>query len=282
MSDLTLESPRGAVGAALPVREVRPAKRRLTLSDVWSGLRVARMVGVRDMKLKYKQAALGPVWLLLGPLGMLAAVTVAFKGISNVNTHGVPYVLFALVGLTVWTYVQLTMAIGAQTFIINHQLVRRSPCPRPALVTASLISNAPPAAVMLAAAVLGLAIDRGLPIQALLLPVMVLWLLPLAWSIALIFASVASRYRDIVSIVPLISQAGVFISPVGYPLRGHGFTAVLALNPVSGMIEAWRWCLIGTPPLGYVVAIAGAWTLVLPIVAWRYFTRMETRLADFL
>src|SRR4051794_39907093 len=101
------------------LRIYAPVKQRLVLSDLWRTLGVAKMIGLRDVKAKYKQAALGPLWLLIGPLGMLAAITIAFSGVTDVNTGGVPYVLFALVGLTVWTFIQLSTSMGAQAIVGN-------------------------------------------------------------------------------------------------------------------------------------------------------------------
>ena len=88
---------------------MQPVKRRVRVSQLWTSLPVTRMVAARDIKIKYKQSALGPLWLLIAPLGLLAAVTIAFYGVTKVDTGGVPYVLFALVGLRVWIYIQLTL-----------------------------------------------------------------------------------------------------------------------------------------------------------------------------
>jgi ABC-type polysaccharide/polyol phosphate export permease len=126
------------------VHVYKPVRRRLRVSELWSTMHVARMIGLRDIKVKYKQAALGPLWLLIAPLGMLAAITVAFSGVTNVPTGDVPYVLFALVGLTVWTFIQLSAALGATAIVGNGGLVRRSPLPRVALVTGSVVGNLPP------------------------------------------------------------------------------------------------------------------------------------------
>src|SRR3954468_12257298 len=153
------------------LRVYRPVKRRLPLKEFWTSRGVARMIGLRDVKTKYKQAALGPLWLLIGPLGMLAAITVAFSGVTKVDTGGVPYLLFALTGLVVWTFIQLSASLGAQAIVTNSGLVRRSPMPRIALITGSLIGNLPPVAVMFALTLIGTVVDRGLPLQALLLPV---------------------------------------------------------------------------------------------------------------
>lgn len=210
------------------MRVMEPVARRVRVSQMWTSLPVTRMVASRDIKIKYKQAALGPLWRLIAPLGLLAAVTIAFYGVTKVNTSGVPYVLFALVGLCVWIYIQLTLMTAPLALVSNAVLVRRSTCPRIALV--------------------------------------------------------AARFRDIVSIVPLIVQAGIFITPVGYPLAGApaNIKILVSLNPATGVIEAWRWALLSMTPSVAAMCIAAIWTVVLPVFAWFVFGRLEIRLADYI
>jgi ABC-2 type transport system permease protein len=261
-----------------------PVRRRVRLSEIWTSLPVTRMVAARDIKIKYKQAALGPLWLMLAPLGLLGAVTIAFYGVTKVNTGGVPYLLFALVGLCVWTYLQITLITAPLALVSNATLVRRSSCPRIALVNATLISNGPPLAVTLGVTLISTAAVRGLPLQALLLPLLLAWLVVLAWGAVVLFAALGARFRDIVSIVPLVVQAGIFVTPVGYPLEGApaNIHRVLALNPASGVIEAWRWSLLDMPdPNLTVIGIAVGWTVVLMLLAWYVFGRLEVRLADY-
>jgi lipopolysaccharide transport system permease protein len=296
MTDSTLdiaasEAPEAVVPASLAspprsadeARVMLPVKRRVRLGELWSSRRVTLVLAVRDMKLKYKQSILGPVWLAIQPLGMLAAVAVAFSAVTGVDTGDVPYVLFALVGLSVWTFMQLAMSAAAQLMYMNNQLVRRSPCPRIALVNATLVSNLPPLVVVLAVTLGGLAIEGVLSVRLLALPALIVWLLVLTWAVALLIATIAARFRDTVSLIPLMLQAGVFISPVGYPVAEApgGVQTLLALNPVTGLIEAWRWGLTDTQPALYMILIALAWTALLSVVSWAVFTRMEVRYADY-
>jgi ABC-type polysaccharide/polyol phosphate export permease len=266
------------------VRVYRPVKRRLVVADLWRTAPVARMIGLRDIKVKYKQAALGPLWLLIAPLGLLLAITIAFSGVTDVPTGGVPYMLFALVGLTVWTFVQLSASLGSMAIVANGGLVRRSPLPRLALITGSLLGNAPPVTIMLVVALVGTLIAQGLPLQILLLPVLLAWLIVFTLGLTLALASVAARFRDTVSVIPLVLQAGIFVSPVGYSLEGapKNIHLVLTLNPVSGLIEAFRWVFFDTAnPDWTVVGIAGAMTVVLATVGWYVFTRFEPDFADY-
>ncbi len=229
-----------------------PVRRRVRLRDVWASLPVGWMLGRRDVKIKYKQSALGPLWLVLQPLGMLAAITLAFSKVTSVpNTGDVPYVVFALVGLAVWTYVQMTITVAPQVLPSNQQVVRRSPCPRIAFVTGTLISVLPPLAVVLVASVAAAAISGSLGIEALAMPVLIAWLVVLMWGFTLLVTALGGRFRDAVAVAPVVVQAGIFLTPVGYPLDAAGsFAKVLAFNPASGVIEAWRWSLLGIAPDG--------------------------------
>jgi ABC-type polysaccharide/polyol phosphate export permease len=259
-----------------------PMRRRIRLHDVWTSLPVGWMLGRRDIKIKYKQSALGPLWLVLQPLGMLAAITLAFSKVTNVDTGDVPYVVFALVGLSVWTYVQMAITVAPQVLPSNFQVVRRSPCPRLAFVTGTLISVVPPLAVVFAASVAAAAISGSLGIEVLALPIMVVWLVVLMWGFTLLVTALGGRFRDAVAVAPVIVQAGIFLTPVGYPLDAAGsFAKVLAFNPASGVIEGWRWSLLGIAPDGFAIAVALAETVAVTLLGWYVFGRMETRFSDY-
>lgn len=242
------------------------------------------MVGLRDMRTKYKQAALGPIWLFLAPFGLAVALVIAFSGVTNPQTSGIPYVPFMLAGLTVWTFIQLSLSIGSQSIVINAPLVRRSPVPRISLVVGSLIGNLPPFLVMLLFALIASAIAGLITVKVALLPLLILWLVVFTLATVLCFASFAVKYRDLTSMLPLIVQAGIFISPVGYGIAGAPSTlkVVLILNPITGLIEAWRWAVVDLPdPSLVAIAVAVAWTLLLSIFGWWVFGRMEVDFADY-
>lgn len=266
------------------MREAVPVKSRLKLRDLITSMPVARVIGARDIKVKYKQSALGPLWLLLQPLGILAAITVAFSGVTDIDTGGVAYIAFGLVGVAVWMFIAMTIAIAPQTFLANAALVRRSPAPRPAFITATVYSNLPLLGIMVAVTLIAAVLLEGLPVQVLAIPVLAVWLLLFTWAVTALIAPVAARFRDAVALVPLIIQGGIFLSPVGYPLDAAPSTlkTALSINPVSGLIESWRWAILDMTPDMTVIAIAIAWTVVLLAVSWYLFARLEVRLADFL
>lgn len=270
--------------AELPMRELVPVKRRARLSQIVTSFPVARVIGDRDIKVKYKQSALGPLWLLLQPLGMLAAITVAFSGVTDVQTGDVPYIVFGLVGVTVWMFISMTIAISPQAFLGNAPLVRRSPAPRLAFITATVYSNLPLLGIMSTVTLLATLVSRGFGTQILLLPVFAAWLLIFTWGVVLVIAPVAARFRDAVAFVPLIIQGGIFLAPVGFPLDSApaNIKLLLSINPVSGIIEGWRWAVVGMSPDLTVIWIGVIWTVVLLGVGWYQYGRLEVRLADFI
>jgi ABC-type polysaccharide/polyol phosphate export permease len=271
------------VGLTEPsVRVAVPKRRRIRLSDLWTSRHVGWMLGLRDIKAKYKQSALGPLWLVLQPLGMLAAVSVAFSKVTSVNTGSVPYITFALVGLAVWTYVQMAITVAPQVLQSNYQVVRRSPCPRLAFVTGTMISVLPPLGVVFVASVVAAAVSGTLSPQALAMPILVSWLLLMTFGFTLLVTALGGRFRDAVAMAPLVVQAGIFLTPVGYPLSAAGsFSKVLAFNPASGIIESWRWSLLGSSPDMFAITVGLVETVVMIVAGWYVFGRMETRFADY-
>jgi lipopolysaccharide transport system permease protein len=187
------------------------------------------------------------------------------------------------VGLCVWNFIAMTLAVAPQAFVNNSTLVRRSPAPRPAFISATVMSNLPLLGIMLTVTLGGAVIWRGLGLEMLVLPLLVVWLLAFAWGTVLLIAPIASRFRDAIAIVPLVVQAGIFISPVGYDLATapSNIKVLLSINPVTGIIEAWRWSMLGMDVSIGIVAVSLAWTVILLAVGWRVFVRMEYRLADF-
>jgi len=265
-------------------RRYVPVRRRIRLSELWTGWRVTWMVAVRDMRIKYKQSLLGPVWLLLQPIGMLIGVVVAFAGITTVDTGGVPYLVFALVGVTIWAYFQLTLSTAVPAMISNATLVRRSACPRVALVTGALVANLPTLGLLTIVTVALAIVLNGPRVEMVLLPFLLALAFVFLWGPALLLSAIAARFRDAVAAIPLVLQAGMFVSPVGYATSSADGTlaVVLALNPLSGIIDAWRWSLLGSPPSVLALVLAGVWTVLLTVAGWRVFGRLETEFADFL
>jgi lipopolysaccharide transport system permease protein len=265
------------------VRHIEPAKRRLKPADLISDLPVVRVLASRDFKVKYKQSLLGPLWLIFQPLALLAAFLVAFRALGDVNTSGVPYVVFALVGLSVWAFFQASMIIGTASLVTNIILVRFTPCPRLAFPLAGLIASLPSFGVTAAGAIVAAAATGVLSPRVVLLPLGLLWLFLLTAAVVAITASLTVRFRDLLSAMPFLLQVGIFLAPIGYPLADLNDTVrtIVDLNPLTGVMEAFRWMMLsGYVPSFEPIGVSLFATLVLVIAGWTVFTRAETTMAD--
>ena len=267
-----------------PVEQVvKPAKRRLSLRDLVRDAPIVRVLAARDLKVKYKQSVLGPLWLVFQPLALLAGFLLAFKGLAGVQTSGVPYALFALVGLSVWSFFQAALTIGTASLVTNVNFIRYTPCPRPAFPLAAVIASLPAYAVTAGGAVLAAAAAGWLSPRVALLPLAFVWLLVLTLGVVAITSSTAVRYRDVNSALPFLLQVGVFFAPVGYSLAQLSSTvrAIVYLNPLTGVIEASRWMVLsGYQPSVGPILISLAATMVIAIAGWQLFSRRETVIAD--
>jgi ABC-type polysaccharide/polyol phosphate export permease len=275
------DGPRAPESTAVKV--IAPAKRRLRVGDLLREGDVIRVLAARDFKVKYKQSLLGPAWLVFQPLALLAAFFIAFRGLGDVQTSGISYAAFTLVGLSVWAYFQASMTIGAASVITNMNYVRFTPCPRPAFPLAALIASLPACLVTIVGA-LAVAIPSD-PVspRILLLPLGMLWLVALTAGVVAIASSVAVRYRDIISALPFLLQVGVFLAPIGYSLPGlsDGVRTLVYLNPLTGLIEAWRWMFFaGYHPSPGPIVLSLAATGALLVSGWLLFSRLETTMAD--
>jgi ABC-type polysaccharide/polyol phosphate export permease len=264
-------------------RVIVPTKRRISLRDVAREGAVIRVLAGRDFKVKYKQSLLGPLWLIFQPLALLAGFLVAFQSLTDVKSAGVPYSVFALAGLSAWSYFQAAMVIGTASVISSINLVRFTPCPRPAFPIASLIASLPVVAITTAGAILVTTISGDLSWRVVLLPIGLTWLVLLTAGAVGITSALTVRYRDIASALPFLLQVGVFLTPVGYSIAQLSEKArlVIELNPLTGMVEGWRWMLIsGYTPSLEPILVSVAITGLLAFAGWRVFTRLETTMAD--
>jgi lipopolysaccharide transport system permease protein len=268
----------------LPVHRITPVKRRVRLLDLLRYAAVIRVVAVRDFKAKYKQSVLGVAWVVIQPAGLLIGLVIAFSHrLGSPGSSQIPYALFAMSGLCVWSYFQAAMVMACASLVSNQMLVKRTPCPRIAFPVSGLLATLPSLAVVLVSTLVTALATGVLSLRVLLLPIAVVWLLILTGGIVGAGSSFAVYFRDVINALPLVLQIGIFIAPIGYALSSLSGTAhlLVELNPLTGLIELWRWMLLS----GYhftvtPIVICGAETLALAAFGWWVFGRLETTMAD--
>jgi len=261
---------------------IAPVRHRISVRDITANGALIRVLVSRDLKVKYKQSVLGPIWVVFQPFALLVAFIVGFHSVAGVETEGVPYALFALTGLAVWGYFSSASSAGSISLTGNTNLVRFTACPRLALTVANLLASLPAFVVPACAAIIAALASGYVSFGLIVAPLVAVWLMLLTVAFAAILAALAVRYHDIPAALPFLLQIGVFFAPVAYPadqLSGVA-RAVVSVNPMTGLIEAWRWSLLGIAPDQLVVGLSLILTAALVALAWVVFGRLEVTMTD--
>lgn len=267
----------------LPEVRIEPVRSRLRARDIPRQAPVIRVLAVRDLKARYKQSLLGPIWIVFQPLALLAAYVVGFRNVTRIGTGPVPYAVFALAGVAVWSFFQAALIAGTSSIISNGALVKKSACPRFAFPIASLLSCLPSFLIPFSASLIASVAAGGASIRLLLLPFAAGWLFALTAGIVAMSSAVTVRFRDITSALPFLLQVGAFLVPVGYPVATLSPTlrVLVSLNPLTGAIEAWRWIVLNLAQADMMsIYISLGLGPVLIVGGWRVFARFEVKMAD--
>lgn len=267
------------------VVENRPTAggRALDWRELWRYRELVVFLALRDVRVRYKQAAFGMLWAVAQPLAALAVFVVVFDRLADVPSDGVPYPLFALTGMTFWALFSGGVNAATTSLVSNSALVTKVYFPRVAAPLASVLPRLVDFGVtlVLVAVLLGVARQAPGP-QVVLLPLVVLWAVLLALGVGLTLATLQVRFRDTHHALTLSMQLWLYASPVAYPssLVPDRWQWVYALNPVAGVVETGRWVLLdsGSPGLPVLVSL-----VVSALLLWlgvRTFASGERRFAD--
>jgi homopolymeric O-antigen transport system permease protein len=238
----------------------------------------------RDVKIRYRQTVLGASWAVLQPLVTMVVFTVLFGRIAKVPSEGIPYPLFSYSGLLLWTYFSVALSGGAGSLVGNSSLISKVYFPREAL----------PAAPILAALVdlgvgmillLGMMLYYHAPFtwHLVFLPLLVLELVIFVMAVSLALAAVNVKYRDVKHALPFVTQLWMFLSPVIYPTNmvPERYRFLLALNPLTGIIETWRDCIFPGRTMNWsLLEVSVAVTAGVLFLGASYFKSTERAFAD--
>lgn len=258
----------------------------LELREVWRFRELLVTLASRDVRLRYRQTALGVAWVVLLPLIAAGALSLVFGKMGHMKSDG-PAFLSTFVGMLAWNAFQTTLSKSGSCLIGNAHLVSKVYFPRIVLPISSVFTALIDFAVAFAMYLVLLVIYHWTPgVQVLLFPIWLLLILGLAIGVGLFVGALTVSYRDVQYIMPVLVQFLLFISPVAYSVSnadklGPLTRTLFFLNPVTGLLAAFRWSLmgVGAVPWGYVAYSAGL-TLVLLIGGAYSFRRMEQRFAD--
>jgi len=282
------EGARPGADAVLPERPLlvlQPSRgwTSLDLGDIWAHRELLYFLTWRDIKIRYKQTALGALWAIIQPLLPMIIFTLFFGNLAHMPSDGIPYAVFAYAGLLPWTYFANAVGNSATSIVGSSNLITKVYFPRMIIpgsaVLAALVD------FFIACVLLGvLMVWYRLPIHAgvLALPFLILLVTTLALGVGMLFAGLTVKYRDIRYTLPFVVQFWMFATPVIYPasLVPARWRWALAVNPLTGVIEGFRAALFGRPlDWGALEASVGI-AIALLICAAYVFQRMERTFAD--
>jgi len=256
---------------------------RLDLTELWAYRELAGFMALRDVKVRYKQAALGIGWAIFQPLAGVVVFTIVFQRLADVQSDGLPYPIFAFVGLLAWNYTSGALTKATQSLVSNAGLVTKVYFPRLLIPLAAVLPGLLDLAVSLPVLLVLYPVYGIRPGWALLtLPLWIAAAVLVALAVGLLLAALNVRYRDVNQAISLLVQLWLFLSPVAYPTSAvpEAWRPVYALNPMVGVIEGFRWCLLDGPAPGPESLVSAGVTAALLGVGLVYFQRTERRFAD--
>ena len=271
---------------APPVFRITPPKGwfDLDLRELWKSRELLYFFVWREIKIRYKQTAIGAAWAVLQPLLTMAVFTLFFGRLAKMPSDGLPYPLFYYCALLPWMYFATSLQNATNVIVDQQRVITKVFFPRLVLPLAAV-----------AAPLLDFAISFGLlavimvyygtypSISLLLLPFFVILAIVTALGIGLWLSALNAIYRDFRYVVPFLVQFWMFASPVAYPssLVPEKWRWLYGINPMAGVIEGFRWTLTGSgnPPSSLLVA-SSATVLLLTVGGTLYFQKMESVIAD--
>ncbi len=271
--------------ADAPVLVIEPSRGwvPLALGELWAYRELLYFLVWRDIKVRYKQTALGVAWAVLQPLFTMLVFTIVFGRLARLPSDGVPYPLFAYCGLLPWQLFARSMTDSASSLVSNQSLITKVYFPRLVIPLSGVLAGLVDFALAFALLVVLMVFYGAAPTaNVVFLPLFLVMAVAAALAIGLWLSAVNVKYRDVRHTVPFLTQFAMFITPIAYPssLVPARWQAIYGLNPMAGVVDGFRWALLGAGapgPLFVVSAIVVVGSLVGGLY---YFRRMEKSFAD--
>ena len=272
--------------AETPVLILRPSRGflRLNLRDVWEYRELLYFLVWRDVKVRYKQTALGAAWAILQPVMTMLVFSVFFGRLAKVPSDGIPYPVFAFTALLPWQLFAYALSESSNSLVSNQNLITKVYFPRLVIPIAAVLAGLVDFAIAFVV-LLGLMLYYGIvPTAAVaLLPLFMLLAVTTALAIGLWLSALNVKFRDVRYTIPFLTQFWMFATPVAYPssLVPEPWRALYGLNPMAGVVEGFRWALLGKAQgPGPLLAVSVAAVVVLLVGGLMYFRRTESTFAD--
>jgi len=270
----------------LPFRRIVPSRGwvSLQLGELWDYRELLYFIVWRDIKVRYKQTVLGVAWAVIQPFFTMLVFSLFFGRLAKVPSDGIPYPIFSYAALVPWNFFANGLSQSSDSLVGNANLLKKVYFPRLAIPIGAVLSGVIDFAIAFAVLLAMMLYYHTLPTaHALWLPGFVLLALVTSLGVGLWLSALNVQYRDVRYVVPFIVQFWMFATPIAYPssLLEQPWRTIYGLNPMAGVIEGFRWALLGTKTSpGPMLAVSAAAALLLLVGGALYFRRMEKTFAD--
>jgi lipopolysaccharide transport system permease protein len=268
-----------------PTVKIRPPKKwvPVDLHELWAYRELITSFTLRDIKLRYKQTGLGIAWAVLQPLLTMLIFTIFFGGLAKIPSDGVPYPLFVLAALLPWTLFASGLTRSTTSMVTDANIMTKVYFPRMIIPLANIISPLVDFAVSFVILIIMMVYYGFAPtLNIVFLPLFILLALGTSLGVGLWLSALNVKYRDFQYTVPFLIQIWMFASPVVYAssLVPASLRIWYGLNPMTGVIEGFRWALLGSGAPSAMVLVSVGMVIVLLVSGMFYFKRMEQYYAD--
>jgi lipopolysaccharide transport system permease protein len=283
---IKLQGRAAGVGAQATVLRVAPSRGwvSLKLGELWAYRELLYFLVWRDIKVRYKQTALGAAWAVIQPFFTMVVFSLFFGRLGKMPSDGIPYPIFAYAALVPWTFFAGGLTESSNSLVGSANLIRKVYFPRLAVPVAAVLAGLVDFAVAFLVLV-GMMLYYGVAptLNVLWLPLFLLLALAASLGTGLWLSALNVQFRDVRYVVPFITQFWLFATPIAYPssLLPEPWRTLYGLNPMAGVVEGFRWTLLGTNTKpGAMVALSALVALLLLVGGAFYFRRMEKTFAD--
>ena len=269
-----------------PCTRVQPSRGwiSLKLREVWEYHELLYFLTWRDIKVRYKQTALGGTWAIIQPFFTMVIFSLFFGKLAKIPSDGIPYPIFSFAALVPWTFFANGLSQSSNSLVGSANLIKKVYFPRLVVPISSVVSGVVDFAIAFVVLLGMMLFYRIVPTSNIIhLPSLFLLAFVTSLGVGLWLSAMNVQFRDVRYVVPFLVQAWMFASPIAYPssLLSEPWRTIYGLNPMVGVVEGFRWALLGTNTApGPIIAVSSLAALVILISGAFYFRRMEKTFAD--
>jgi len=272
--------------SVLPVTIIRPSKGwiSLNLRDLWEYRELLYFLTWRDIKVRYKQTVLGAAWAIIQPFFTMVVFSLFFGKLAKMPSDDIPYPIFSYAALVPWTFFANGLSQSSASLVGSANLIKKVYFPRLVVPISAVISGGVDFALAFVVLV-GMMLFYGImpTVAVAWLPLLLLLALVTSLAVGLWLTAMNVQFRDVRYAVPFLVQAWMFATPIAYPssLLDQPWRTVYGINPMAGVVEGFRWALLGTETApGPIVFVSTLVAIGLLVSGAYYFRRMEKTFAD--